>query len=47
MGDAKLANARTNANGEYSFAVPVGVYYFPAAFLKGATIYTVVEPNDA
>jgi hypothetical protein len=46
MGDVKLASAQTNAKGEYSFDVPVGVYYFPAAFLNGATIYTVVEPSD-
>jgi hypothetical protein len=43
----KLAYARTNANGDYSFAVPVDVQYFPAAFINGATIYTVVEPGDA
>lgn len=47
MGDVKLAYAQTNANGDYSFAVPVGVYYFPAAFSNGAAIYTVVEPHDA
>ena len=47
IGDVILANAQTNGNGEYSFAAPVGVYYFPAAFLNGATIYTVVEPGNA
>ena len=31
MGDVKLSDAQTNANGDYSFNVPVGVYYFPAA----------------
>jgi hypothetical protein len=47
LGDVKLAYAQTNANGDYSFAAPVGVYYFPAAFSNGATVYTVVEPGDA
>jgi hypothetical protein len=47
MGDVKLADAQTNGNGEYSFAAPVGEYYFPAAFSNGATIYTVVEPGNA
>ena len=47
MGDVILADAQTNGNGEYSFAAPVGVYYFPAAFSNGATIYTVVEPGNA
>ena len=47
MGDVILADTQTNGNGEYSFAAPVGVYYFPAAFLNGATIYTVVEPGNA
>ncbi len=47
MGDVKLADAKTNANGDYSFDVPVGVYYFPAALSAGATIYTVVEPQNA
>jgi hypothetical protein len=47
MGDVKLAYAQTNANGVYSFDVPIGVYYFPAAVSTGATIYTAVEPKDA
>ena len=47
MGDVKLADAKTNANGDYSFNVPIGVYYFPAALSAGATIYTVVEPQNA
>ena len=47
MGDVKLAYAQTNANGDYSFDVPIGVYYFPAAFSTGATVYTVVEPYNA
>jgi hypothetical protein len=47
MGDVKLADATTNANGDYSFDNPVGLYYFPAAFLSGATVYTVVEPYNA
>jgi len=47
LGDVKLAYAQTNANGDYSFDVPVGMYYFPAAFFNGATVYTVVEPYNA
>jgi hypothetical protein len=47
MGDVKLADAKTNANGDYSFNVPVGLYYFPAALSAGATVYTVVEPQNA
>ena len=47
MGDIKLADATTNANGDYSFDNPIGVYYFPAAISSGATIYTVVEPQNA
>ena len=47
MGDVKLTDTQTNANGDYSFDVPVGVNYFPAALSAGATIYTVVEPQDA
>jgi hypothetical protein len=47
MGDVILANAQTDGNGAYSFAAPVGVYYFPAAFSNGATIYTVVQPGNA
>ncbi len=47
MGDLKLAEATTNANGDYSFNVPIGVNYFPAAFWGGATVYTVVEPQNA
>jgi hypothetical protein len=47
MGDVILANAQTNGAGQYSFAAPVGAYYFPAAFSNGATIYTVAEPSNA
>jgi len=47
MGDVILADTQTNGIGEYSFAAPVGVYYFPAAFSNGATIYTVAEPGNA
>jgi hypothetical protein len=47
MGDVILANTQSNGNGAYSFAAPVGMYYFPAAFSNGATIYTVVEPGNA
>jgi hypothetical protein len=47
MGDVILTDTQTNANGEYSFDAPVGVYYFPAAFSSGATVYTVVEPYNA
>jgi hypothetical protein len=47
MGDVILASAQTNGNGGYSFTAPVGVYYFPAAFSNGATIYTVAEPGNA
>ncbi len=47
MGDVILANAQTNGNGAYSFAAPVGVYYFPAVFSNGARIYTVVQPANA
>ena len=47
MGDVILANAQTNGNGAYSFAAPVGVYYFPAVFSNGARIYTVAQPANA
>ncbi|MGZ4943214.1 MAG: DUF4129 domain-containing protein [Halobacteriota archaeon] len=47
MGDLKLAEATTNANGDYSFNVPIGMSYFQAAFWRGATVYTVVEPQNA
>src|SRR5665647_1234719 len=47
MGDVILTDTQTNANGEYSFDAPIGVYYFPAAFSSGATVYTVVEPYNA
>jgi len=47
LGDVKVANTKTNANGEYSFNEPIGPYYFPAALSNGATIYTVVEPRNA
>lgn len=47
MGDVKLANTQTNANGEYSFNEPVGLYYLAAALNNGATIYTVAESRDA
>jgi ABC-2 type transport system permease protein len=48
MGDVIFADTKTNANGEYSFAAPVGVYYFVAALSSGASIYTVAEsPNSS
>ncbi len=47
LGDVILANAQTNGNGAYSFAAPVGVYYFPAAFSNGVRLYTVAEPSNA
>jgi hypothetical protein len=47
MGDVKLADAQTNANGDYSFNVPVGLSYFPAAFWNGAMVYTVAAPQNA
>jgi PKD repeat protein len=47
MGDVILTDTQTNANGDYSINAPVGVYYFPAAFSSGATVYTVVEPYNA
>jgi ABC-2 type transport system permease protein len=47
MGDIILAYTQTDANGDYSFSVPVGVYYLSAALAGGATIYTVVEPVNA
>jgi len=47
MGDVQVALAQTDQNGTYAFSVPVGAYYFPAAFSNGATVYTVVEPHDS
>jgi len=47
IGDLTVAHAQTDQKGEYAFAVPVGAYYFPAAFSNGAVIYTVVEPRDS
>jgi hypothetical protein len=47
LGDIVLAHAQTNANGDYTFSVPVGAYYVPAAMVGGATIYTIVEPLNA
>ena len=47
MGDINVANTQTDHNGRYAFSVPVGTYYFPAAFSNGATVYTVVEPHDS
>ena len=45
MGDITLAQTQTNQSGEYSFSVPVSLYYLPAAWSNGATVYTVVEPT--
>jgi hypothetical protein len=47
MGDINVANTQTDQNGRYAFSVPVGTYYFPAAFSNGAIVYTVVEPHDS
>jgi hypothetical protein len=47
MGNVKIASVQTDQNGRYAFSVPVGAYYFPAALLNGATVYTVVEPHDS
>jgi ABC-2 type transport system permease protein len=47
MGDVIFADTKTNAKGEYSFAAPVGVYYFVAALSSGASIYTVAESPDS
>ena len=47
MGDVNVANTQTDQNGRYAFSVPVGANYFPAAFSNGATVYTVVEPQNS
>ena len=47
MGDVTVANTQTDQNGRYAFSVPVGANYFPAAFSNGATVYTVVEPQNS
>jgi ABC-2 type transport system ATP-binding protein len=47
MGDINVANTQTDQNGRYAFSVPVGANYFPAAFSNGATVYTVVEPQNS
>ena len=47
MGDVKIASVQTDQNGRYAFSVPVGAYYFPAAFSNGAMVYTVVEPGNS
>jgi hypothetical protein len=47
MGDIKVAYAQSDKLGRYAFSVPVGPYYFPAAFSNGAKVYTVVEPHDS
>jgi len=47
IGDFTVAHTTTDQNGAYSFSVPVGLYYFPAAVSRGATVYTVVEPSSA
>ncbi|MGZ4924652.1 MAG: hypothetical protein ACXV5H_11980, partial [Halobacteriota archaeon] len=47
LGDIIIAHTQTDQNGVYTFAVPVGTNYFPAAFGNGAAVYTVVEPSDS
>jgi len=47
LGDIIVAHTQTDQNGVYTFAVPVGTNYFPAAFGNGAVVYTVVEPSDS
>jgi ABC-2 type transport system permease protein len=47
MGDINVANTQTDQNGRYAFSVPVGANYFPAAFSNGATVYTVVDPQNS
>ena len=47
MGDINVANTQTDQHGRYAFSVPVGANYFPAAFSNGATVYTVVEPQNS
>ncbi|MGZ4853428.1 MAG: hypothetical protein ACXV3D_09635, partial [Halobacteriota archaeon] len=44
LGDVVLATTQTDATGAYTFSVPVGVYYFPAAVSGGATVYSVATP---
>ena len=45
VGDVLIAHTQTDQSGRHAFAVPVGLYYFPAVFSNGATIYTVTEPS--
>lgn len=47
LGDIVVAHTQTDQNGAYTFAVPIGLNYFPAAFGNGAVVYTVVEPSDS
>ena len=47
LGDIVLAHTQTDANGDYAFSVPIGIYYVPAAAVGGATVYTIVEPLNA
>lgn len=47
VGDLIVAYAQTDQLGRYAFSIPIGVYYFPAAFSNGAKVYTVVEPNNS
>jgi ABC-2 type transport system ATP-binding protein len=47
MGDVQVALAQTDQNGTYAFSVPVGAYYFPAAFSNGAAVYTVVHAQNS
>ena len=47
MGDINVANTQTDQNGRYAFSVPVGANYLTAAFSNGATVYTVVEPQNS
>ena len=47
VGDVLIAHTQTDQSGRHAFAVPVGLYYFPAVFSNGATIYTVAEPGNA
>jgi hypothetical protein len=47
LGDIVLARTQTDANGNYAFSVPVGMYYVPAAAVGGATVYTLVQPLNA
>jgi hypothetical protein len=47
LGDLIVAYAQTDQLGRYAFSVPIGVYYFPAAFSNGVKVYTVVEPSNS